>query len=70
MSETYYEKLAKLAINYSIKVKTGDRIVIMGPALGKDLFLALQAEILKAGGHEKMGGTIHCALGMENLNFF
>ena len=51
MSETYYEKLAKLAINYSVKVKAGDRIVIMGPALAKDLFLALQAEILKVGGH-------------------
>lgn len=51
MLDTYYEKLAKMAINYSIKVKTGDRIVILGPALAKDLFLALQTEILKAGGH-------------------
>jgi len=47
----YYEKLAKLAVNYSIKVKKGDRIVVMGPALAKDLFLALQTEILIAGGH-------------------
>ncbi len=51
MSENYCEKLAKVAINYSIKVKPGDRIVLIGPALAKDLFLALQTEILKAGGH-------------------
>lgn len=51
MLDSYNEKLAKLAINYSIEVKKGDRIVIMGPALAQDLFLALQTEILKAGGH-------------------
>ncbi|MEJ2296643.1 MAG: aminopeptidase, partial [Candidatus Lokiarchaeota archaeon] len=51
MLDNYNEKLAKLAINYSLEVKKGDRIVIMGPALAQDLFLALQTEILKAGGH-------------------
>jgi len=51
MLDIYNEKLAKLAVNYSLKVKKGDRIVIMGPSLAQDLFLALQIEILKAGGH-------------------
>lgn len=51
MLDTYYAKLAYLAVNYSIKVKKGDRIVILGPALAKDLFLALHTEVLKAGGH-------------------
>lgn len=51
MLDSFCEKLAKLATNYSMDVKKGDRIVIMGPVLAKDLFLALQTEILKAGGH-------------------
>lgn len=51
MLNPFYENLAKLAVNYSIKVKKGDRIAILGPALAKDLFLALQVEVLKAGGH-------------------
>ncbi|MFX1311170.1 MAG: aminopeptidase [Promethearchaeota archaeon] len=51
MLNNYYKKLAKLAVNYSIHVKTGDRTIVMGPVVAKDLFLALQIEILKAGGH-------------------
>jgi len=51
MLDPFCEKLAQLVINYSIKLKEGNRIVIIGPALAKDLFLALQVEILKAGGH-------------------
>ncbi|MFX0071397.1 MAG: aminopeptidase [Candidatus Hermodarchaeota archaeon] len=51
MLDPFCEKLAQLVINYSIKLKEGNRIVILGPALAKDLFLALQVEILKAGGH-------------------
>ena len=51
MINTFYEKLAKLVVNYSIKVKEGDRIFLAGPTLAKDLILAIYAEILKAGGH-------------------
>ncbi|MFX1496257.1 MAG: aminopeptidase [Promethearchaeota archaeon] len=51
MLNPYCEKLAKLAIKYSINVEKGKRIVILGPVLAKELFLALQIEILKAGGH-------------------
>jgi aminopeptidase len=51
MINTFYEKLAKLVVNYSIKVKKGDRIFVAGPTLAKDLILAVYAEILKVGGH-------------------
>jgi aminopeptidase len=50
MISQFYEKMANLAVNYSIKVKKGDRILIMGPALAKELFQAVNIEILKAGG--------------------
>ncbi|MFX0040946.1 MAG: aminopeptidase [Promethearchaeota archaeon] len=51
MINPFYEKLAKLAINYSTKIKKGDRVFISGPALTKDLFQALYVETVKAGGH-------------------
>ncbi|MFO7796792.1 MAG: aminopeptidase [Promethearchaeati archaeon] len=51
MINTFYEKLAKIAVNYSIKVKEGDRIILAGPSYAKDLILAIYAEIVKAGGH-------------------
>jgi aminopeptidase len=51
MFSEYCEKLANLSVNYSINVKKGDRIVIMGSVLAKELLLALKAEVLKAGGH-------------------
>jgi aminopeptidase len=51
MISDFYEKLAKLAVNYSIEVKKGDRILIFGPAMAKELFQACYAEVVKAGGH-------------------
>ena len=51
MISEFYEKLAKLAVNYSIEVKKGDRILIIGPTIAKELFQACYAEVLKAGGH-------------------
>ncbi|MFX1355179.1 MAG: aminopeptidase [Promethearchaeota archaeon] len=51
MLNTFSEKLAKLAINHSLNIKKGSRIVIIGSAFAKELFLALEVEILKAGGH-------------------
>lgn len=51
MINPFYEKLAKLAINYSTNIKKGDRVFIGGPALAKDLFQALYIETIKAGGH-------------------
>jgi aminopeptidase len=51
MINEFYEKLAKLAVNYSIEVKKGDRILILGPAFATEAFQAVYAEIVKAGGH-------------------
>ena len=51
MFSEYCAKLANLSVNYSINVKKGDRIVIMGSVLAKELLLALKAEVLKAWGH-------------------
>lgn len=51
MINPLYEKLAKLAVNYSINVKKGDRVFILGSAIAAELFRALYVEIIKAGGH-------------------
>ena len=51
MINPFYEKLAKLAVNYSIKVKMGDRVFVFGPTLAEEFFRALYVEIIKAGGH-------------------
>lgn len=51
MINEFYEKLAKLAVNYSIKVKKGDRVYISGPTLAEPLFQAIYAETLKTGGY-------------------
>ncbi|MFX1380392.1 MAG: aminopeptidase, partial [Promethearchaeota archaeon] len=51
MINTFYERLAKLAINYSTKIEKGDRVCITGPDLAKELFQAIYVETIKAGGH-------------------
>ncbi len=51
MINQFYEKLAKLAVNYSLKVNKGDRVYVQGSAIAEELFRALYAEIIKAGGH-------------------
>ena len=66
MINTFYEKLAKLAVNYSLQVKEGDRIYIAGPTLAKELFQALYAEVLKAGGHPMLHPMIE---GTQELLF-
>jgi aminopeptidase len=48
---SFFQKLAKLAVNYSIGVKKGQRVYVWGPSLAEDLFQALYVEILKAGAH-------------------
>jgi aminopeptidase len=51
MINEFYEKLAKLAVNYSVEVKKGQRVAIIGPSIAKELLQAIYAEVLKAGGH-------------------
>jgi aminopeptidase len=49
--KSFLQKLAKLAVNYSIGVKKGQRVYVWGPTIAEDLFQALYVEILKAGAH-------------------
>jgi len=51
MSHMEYDSLAELVVNYSVKVKKGDRVLLEGPTLAKELIQALYVQILKAGGH-------------------
>jgi aminopeptidase len=51
MINSFYTKLAKLAINYSVNVQKGERVLIAGVALAEELFRAIYIETLKAGGH-------------------
>jgi aminopeptidase len=66
MINPMYEKLARVAVNFSINVKEGNRVALVGPVLAKELFQALYVEILKAGGHP----FIHAELeGIPELKF-
>jgi aminopeptidase len=51
MINQYYQKLAKLIVNYSVEIKKGERVYLFSPALAQELVQALYMEILKAGGH-------------------
>jgi aminopeptidase len=66
MINAFYEKLAKLAIHYSIEVKKGERIFISGPTLAKDLFQAMYIEAIKAGGHALLVAQIE---GIQELKY-
>ncbi|UCC19903.1 MAG: aminopeptidase [Promethearchaeota archaeon] len=52
MINNVYKKLAKIVVEYSLEVKKGDTVYIGGPALAKELFQALNIEIIKAGAHK------------------
>ena len=55
----YNIKLAKLAVNYSVKVKPGNVVVIRGHInVSDDLMKALYVEVLKAGGYPRIDATI------------
>ena len=64
MISDFYEKLAKLAVTYALEVKKGQRVVVLGPSIAEDLFQAIYAEVLKAGGHPLLIPTIE---GTEEL---
>ncbi|MHA2393957.1 MAG: aminopeptidase [Promethearchaeota archaeon] len=46
-----YEKLAKIVVEYSLEVEKGHEVLVIGPAIAKEMFQALNVEILKAGAH-------------------
>jgi aminopeptidase len=45
------QKLAKLAVNYSVEVKPGENVVITGGTEAEDFMLALYKEVILAGAH-------------------
>ena len=51
MLDDFNEKLAKLVVNYSIRVQKGNTIFINGGIDSADLVRELNIECLKAGGH-------------------
>ena len=51
MMNTNLEKLAKVVVDYSLKVEKGHLVGIEGPSFATDMFQALTAEIIKKGAH-------------------
>jgi aminopeptidase len=51
MQDIRLEKLADLLVNYSVKVRKGDKVAIAGENIATPLINALYARVLQAGGH-------------------
>ncbi|MCX6003295.1 MAG: aminopeptidase [Chloroflexi bacterium] len=51
MADIRIRKLADLLVNYSVKVKPGDKVVIQEETTGEPLLKAVFAQVLQAGGH-------------------
>jgi len=64
MISEFYEKLAKLAVNYAVGVKKGQRVAVVGPTIAEELFQAIYVEVLKAGGQPLLLPTVE---GMQEL---
>jgi len=54
MADPRIEKLAELLVDYSVAVKTGDKVVIAGETIAEPFLKALYARVLRAGGHPTM----------------
>lgn len=51
MADTRIENLAKILIQYSTRIRTGDRVAIIGPIAAEPLIIELMRYALRAGGH-------------------
>ena len=51
MINEFYENLAKIVVHYSLEIKEGQRVIISGFDIAKELIQALYVEILKVGAH-------------------
>ena len=45
--KSFFQKLAKLAVKYSVGIKKDQRVFVLGPTLAEELFQALYVEIQK-----------------------
>jgi aminopeptidase len=66
MINDFYVKLSKIAVNYSLEIKKGQRVAIVGPTLAEELFQALYVEVLKSGGYPLLLPKIE---GFEELRY-
>jgi aminopeptidase len=48
---SFEKNLAQLLVQYSVRVKKGDLVLIYGPIFAEDLIREIYIEVLKAGGH-------------------
>ena len=76
MSDPRTENLAKILVNYSIKVKPGDWVAVMANTLAMPLVVDVVRHILKAGGnpsmffdHDDLTQTILAESAKEQLEF-
>lgn len=51
MINPIYEKLAKIVVEYSLEINKGHSVFISGPSFAKDLFQALNKEMIQVGAH-------------------
>jgi len=51
MPDPRVTKLAKVLVNYSVEVQTGQQVVIQTSPIAEELTLAVYEEVIKAGGH-------------------
>lgn len=54
MSDTRVNKFARLLVNYSARIKEGDRVAIEATTSAEPLVRALYAHVLEAGGHPNL----------------
>jgi len=66
MINNFFEKIAKLAVNYAVGVKKDQRVYVKGPIVAQELFQAIYAEVIKAGGHPLLNPQIE---GTQELLF-
>lgn len=66
MADVRIERLAALLVHYSLRLKKGQWLEIIGPHIARDLMLAAQVEALKAGAHV----TLRVALPEAGYLFF
>jgi aminopeptidase len=51
MHDPRIEKLAEVLVNYSVAVKSGDKVLLRGETVAEPLYKALYAKVLEAGGN-------------------
>lgn len=58
MPDLRLEKLADLLVNYSVKIRPADKVVIQGEAIAAPLMSAVYARVLQAGGYATVLPTL------------